>query len=306
MLLSLRLSMGRRVATATAILFLASLVPATAQLAMGGNPDLIERTGEAGSEHTPVSARNALARAEYSPNLNGFQSAVEAGDLAAIPLYQASGLELGGDTVRGYVNPLYRHNDTFDPDVARQLLRGGINRKAFCLDEGGRWDHYFVAERGLEFPEERTAFIRGLCATDETRLAVGALLDAEVLKLQAQEIANAARDGKIESCVADYKLTHTMADTLLEAEGFSLFELDTVTPPHDTVLMELSSWDLSGRKTTPEEAFEIAVANGCRAAHPSHVINTAQKLKLEAVMAMIGPAGESAPFNPSLELRDGG
>ncbi|MEO0754576.1 MAG: hypothetical protein AAFY85_07225, partial [Pseudomonadota bacterium] len=115
-------------ATATAILFLASLVPATAQLAMGGNPDLIERTGEAGSEHTPVSARNTLARAEYSPNLNGFQSAVEAGDLAAIPLYQASGLELGGDTVRGYVNPLYRHNDTFDPDVARQLLRGGINR----------------------------------------------------------------------------------------------------------------------------------------------------------------------------------
>ncbi|MEM0986220.1 MAG: hypothetical protein AAGJ32_08240 [Pseudomonadota bacterium] len=245
---------------------------------------------------SPIEARNALARANYLPNLNGFQTAVETGDLKAIPLYQASGFELSGSTLRTYVIPLYGNADHFDPATAKALLKGGVNKQDFCLDPSGSWDQYSVTGRGLAHETDRRAFLRALCGDASTVLAVSALLRAEELKLAALTLENEARPDILADCVDAYMADHPMIETMDEAEQFSLFTVARMTPPHDTVMMELSSWHLSGQKTDAEEAYAQAVANGCDAAIPAHVINTVHADRLRSVLTLLQPqAPETTP-----------
>lgn len=291
---------GRLAGLVLALALLAGAGAAAQQPSLNGDPSQLESADGL----SPIEARNALSRAGYLPNLTGFQNAVEAGDAAAIPLYQAAGLELTGDTVRGYVNPMYGNLDTFDPEVAMLLAEGGVDRRDFCLDPSGTWDQYFLTARELAHEAERVAFLRRLCGRDDTVLAIRALLHAEELELAALSLDNEARPGRIAACVEAYAADHPVNETIAEAEGFSLFDIERISPPHDTVMMELSSWHLAGRQAAPEDAYAEAVKNGCGAASPAHVINTAHRDRLIAVLAILRP-GET-PSGTGATLSEGG
>ncbi len=261
-------------------------MPASAQRSsLDGNPDALTVS----EDLSPVEARNALARAGYLTNLTGFQNAVEVADTVAIPLFQAAGFELTGDMLRSYVNPLYSHGDRFDPEVGALLARGGIDRRDFCIDPSGTWDQYFAAQRPLDHQESRLDFIRSICGSDDIVRAIRALLYAEELELAALTLANDSRPDRIAACVETYRASHPVGETVRIAEGYSLFDVDRVTPPHDTVIMELSSWHQSGREGSAEAAYAQAVENGCAAAIEAHVINTAERDRLAAVLTILRP-----------------
>ncbi|MEM7768223.1 MAG: hypothetical protein AAF253_12160 [Pseudomonadota bacterium] len=287
-----------------AVMLVLVLVPAASGQAtsIDGKPGALDDP----SGLSETEARNALARADYLPNLIGFGIALKNRDAAAIPHYQAAGFVLSGNTVRNYVKPIYVHDDQFDPAVAELLLAGGVDRQAFCLDPTGGWDHFTVWGRGLQHEAERLAFIRGLCGDADTVRAIRALLETEGLWLSAQSLANQSRPDVIDACMADYARANPMEIAVAEAAEFSLFSVARVTPPHDTVMMELSSWHMAGQQVDVEAAYAKAVENGCDAATPAHVVSTATYEKLTGVLGLLSPEYAVLPAHrlAGLEVED--
>ena len=244
--------------------------------------------------------RRALARLGLDWGEQPFRTAIEAADTTAVRLYLMGGLTLSGPVARAYVDPHYRFDDTFNPEVAALVTElEGVEVEDFCLATQESWTHLLVHRRDLPHTAARRDFVRDLCGQPGILDQLTDRLQTADARLKAQIQANAARPDRVTDCAEAFKAAHPVGPTFQAAARFSLFDVTTLEPPGDTVLAELNGWLLAGAGGDPVEAFDQAVTRGCEAAHPLLAIDTRQRDTVVDVLRLLMAVPVASPVSPA-------